>query len=397
MPSKQKSRTHPPRRRILAVTGSRSEYGLMRPVLKALLRDPDVALRIVACGMHLSLKHGETVREIEADGFQVFHRIPLDPQGDTPFKVAQEVGRGIQRFSDVFLKEKPDILLVVGDRPEVFAAVGAASFMNIVVAHVHGGDRTRGGTDESTRHAVTKMSHMHFPGTAISRRRLVRLGENPHHIYRTGSPAVDEIREMVNIPFLALQKMLGEDFGKDFGYAVFLFHPISTRPEEAGKQAEEILMALKRIPLSVVCLYPNNDPGARNIIKAICDFSRECGDSRVFQTLPRSCYLALLKNARVLVGNSSSGIIDAASFRLPVVNVGSRQDGRERSCNVVDAEPKAISVQKALSQVLTDSRWRRGLRRCRNVYGDGRAGERIARQLATVRLSPDLLQKQITY
>lgn len=356
-----------------------------------------MVLRLAVCGMHLSLKHGETIREILGDGFRVHHRIFLDPQGGAPYRVAREVGRGVQRFAEAMRRDKPDIVLVVGDRPEVFAAVSAASFMNITIAHVHGGDRTRGGTDEATRHAVSKLAHLHFPGTANSARRLVKMGENPKNIFQTGSPAIDEIRTSSISPFSRLQKSLGKRFVKDVGYAIFLFHPISTQPFLAGRQADEILKALGAVRMPVVSLYPNNDPGSRLVMKAIHSFSGRRWDRRVFRTLPRSWYLTLLKNARVLVGNSSSGIIDAASFRVPVVNVGTRQEGRERSCNVVDVAPRAASIQKALARVLTDSLWRRRLAKCRNVYGDGCAGERIARHLATVRLTPDLLQKQIAY
>lgn len=385
------------KRKVLVVTGTRADYGLVRPIFVALLRRKEISASLTVTGMHLASRYGRTIKEIRTDKLRVDGIVPLNPAGGTPFSLTLAVGQGIKGFAQVFRRTRPHLLLIVGDRPEVFAAATAATFMNLLIAHVHGGDRTQGGTDEAVRHAITKMAHIHFPATERSAARLRRMGEDPNFIFQTGSPAIDDIRNVPAVFPPALRQKLGEACLTRKGYAVFLYHPVSTSPALAGEQASEILKALQRLEMPVISLYPNNDPGGLNVIKAIEKYSAGRSDDRVFRTLARSHYLVLLKNARVLVGNSSSGIIDAASFRLPVVNVGTRQEGRERSCNVVDAEPKAISVQKALSTVLTDPRWRRRLGRCRNVYGDGRAGERIARQLATVRLSPDLLQKQITY
>lgn len=385
------------RRKILVVTGTRADYGLVRPILVALLRRKEISASLVVTGMHLSSQYGHTIKEIRADKFRVNGIVPLNPAGGSPDSLALAVGQGIKGFAQVFRRTRPHLLLIVGDRPEVFAAATAATFMNLIIAHVHGGDRTRAGMDEAIRHAITKMAHIHFPATERSADRLRRMGEDPNYIFQTGSPAIDDIYDVSSDFPLALRQKMGEACFTWKGYVVFLYHPVSTAPALAGKQASEILKGLRQLDMPVIYLYPNNDPGGCHVITAIKKHSAERPDGHVFRTLVRSHYLTLLKNARVLVGNSSSGIIDAASFQLPVVNVGSRQNGRERSCNVVDAEPKAISVQMALSKVLTDPRWRRGLRHCRNVYGDGRAGERIARQLATVRLSPDLLQKQITY
>lgn len=379
------------------ITGTRADYGLVRPILAALLGHKEISASLVVTGMHLSPQYGRTINEIRSDKFRIDGIVPLNPAGGSPYRLSLEVGRGIQGFARVIRKIRPHVLLIVGDRPEVFASAVAASFMNIVTAHVHGGDRTQAGMDEAVRHAISKLAHIHFPATERSADRLCRMGEDPNFIFQTGSPALDEIRHIpVLIPY-ALRRELGEAFFTQAGYAIFLFHPVSTTPDLAGEQASEILKGLRRMGMPIICLYPNNDPGGLGVIKAINKFLGASPESRVFRTLPRSHYLALLKNARVLVGNSSSGIIDAASFRLPVVNVGSRQDGRERSCNVVDANPRAGSVQKAIRHVLTNRHWRHHLRACRNVYGDGRAGERIARRLATIQLGPDLIQKQITY
>lgn len=385
------------KRKILVVTGTRADYGLVRPIFVALRRRKEISASLVVTGMHLSPRYGHTIKEIRADKFRVDGIVPLNPAGGSPYPLALAVGQGIKGFAQVFRRARPHLLLIVGDRPEVFAAATAATFMNLILAHVHGGDRTQAGTDEAVRHAISKMAHIHFPATERSAERLRRMGEDPNFIFQTGSPALDDILDVPAVFPPDLRQKMGEACFTRTGYSVFLYHPVSTAPALAGKQARAILKGLHRLEMPVICLYPNNDPGGLHVIKAINIFSAARPDSRVFRTLPRSHYLALLKSARVLVGNSSSGIIDAASFRLPVVNVGLRQDGRERSCNVVDAEPKAISVQIALSRVLSDSRWRRCLRRCLNVYGDGHAGERIARHLAAIRLSPDLLQKQITY
>jgi len=381
-----------PKRRILAVTGTRAEYGLLKPVLRALQKDSRVDLRLAAAGMHLRPEHGLTVREIVRDGFLVRHRVPL--HGATPAQLAAAVGRATTAFAAVFNREKPDLVLLLGDRCEVFSAAAAAAYMNLFIAHIHGGDRTRGGVDESARHAVTKLAHFHFPATRRSAARLVKLGENPARVFLSGSPALDDIpeaRRWLKDELLRRLKLPAMD------YALFVQHPVTSRPEAAGWETAESLNALAALPLPTVAIHPNNDPGSPAVAAALEAFRRRHPASFwTFRNLARREYLGLLRHARVLLGNSSSGVIDAASFKVPVVDVGIRQAGREHSTNVIHVEPKAAAIRRGLARALSPAFAHR-LRRCRNLYGDGRSGPRIARVLACLPLRPALLQKQIAY
>lgn len=385
------------RRRIVVVTGSRSEYGLLRPVLAALRENRKIDLRVVVAGMHLSRRFGYSIQEIKKEGFRISGCVPMDSGTGTPSGMARGVGRGVLGLTREFERLNPDIVVVLGDRTEAFAAAIAAAYMNCALAHIHGGDKSQGGVDESVRHAITKLAHFHFVATSQSAARVQRLGERPSSIFKVGSPAIDDVGEI----FESRKKVLGKvgiALESHQPYVVFLLHPITAgQSRHSGTQARACLSALEQLDIPVVCVYPNNDTGAALIIKEINRFRSRVPRSWVYRNLARRDYLGLLRHAAFLVGNSSGGVIESTALHVPVINVGSRQALREHSGNVVDVPASRLAIARVGRRILQDHAWAHRLRSAKNVYGDGRAGKRIARLLASVRLGAGVLQKQIVY
>jgi UDP-hydrolysing UDP-N-acetyl-D-glucosamine 2-epimerase len=380
------------RKRICFVTGSRAEFGLMQSVLSAIrAHRRSCQLQIVATGMHLDPSRGNTVQTIE----NLDAVVPWPP--DLPR--AQATGRAMADLARVFDELKTDIVLVVGDRVEAFAAAAAGAISGRLVAHVHGGDRALGQLDDSLRHAITKLSHVHFPATAASARRLKRIGEDPYHIHRVGSPAIDDITHLAARPGVLAKMFPGLHPRR---YALTVFHP--TDPDEKLEEHRAALIPPAILAAGVpqiVLLDPNNDPGAdgiRRAWKAAAEALPSAGSDRVILRthVPRDIFLALLRDAAMLVGNSSSGIIEAASFRTPVVDIGPRQLGRQRSADVRNVPCYAGNIRAAVAQVWDRGRAPRGT--CPNPYAhDGHAGRKIAAILAQLTVTRQCLAKLISY
>ncbi len=360
---------------VCFVTGTRAEFGLMKPVLQAIQRHRELRLRIIATGMHLDRAHGYTLKQIRKEGFTVDATVPWSSAGN----IGDATGRAISGLAAAFEKIAPDVVLVVGDRVEPFAAAVAAHLSHRLVAHVHGGDRAAGQCDDSLRHAITKLSHLHFAATASSARRILRLGEVAQWVFDVGSPGNDGIVELAEPTGEIVRRYPGLKPGH---YAVLVLHPALPDVDVERRRAEGVLSACRKAGFErIVIVYPNNDPGARGIIAA-WERHRRDADLVIERSLPRAVFLGLMRDAAVLVGNSSSGIIEAASFGTPVVDVGPRQLGRECSRNVVHCSYDTAEIAGILGRIRGSRRGRRS--RCRNVYGQGGAGDRIADILATL-------------
>ena len=382
----------PRRRNICFVTGTRAEFGLMSSTLAAIRAHPSLRLQLVVTGMHLDRAHGRSVDLIRRDGWHVDATVPWARAG-TPAGTARSTGLAMAGLAVAFDRLKSDVVLVVGDRVEAFAAAAAGHASGQVVAHVHGGDRALGQVDDSLRHAITKLAHVHFPATAASARRIRRLGEDAWRINAVGAPGIDGIAD---------EAASWEDVVAQFPglrpkrYALLVLHPATSNEVAEGRAAALVLRATHAVGFeSVVVVAPNNDPGARGILR--CWEATPADHPRVVfrRDLPRATYLGLLRDAAALVGNSSSGIIEAASFGTPVVDIGPRQDGRERSGNVVNLPLDAARVRRALADVWRDGRPARF--RGRNVYGGNGAGRKIASALAGLSVDERLLRKLVAY
>lgn len=378
-------------RKILYVTGTRADFGLMASTLRQIAAHPQLQLQLAVTGMHLSPTYGLTVRDIEALGLPITARIPTNVEDRTPAAMAQGIGQALAGFTHAMVQSRPDLTLVIGDRGEMLAGAIAAIHLGIPVVHLHGGERS-GTVDEPVRHAITKLSHWHFVATQQSRDRVIRLGERPEHVWVTGAPSLDDV---VGQGVAPRAQVLGElGLPGDARFVLVLFHPIVQEMADAYRQTAALVQALDKTlaasPTQVLWLAPNADAGSAAILQALDAMPSE--RLRRVTHLPRPLYLAALRHAEALVGNSSSGIIEAASFGTPVVNIGNRQRARERNRNTVDCTSEAPAIAAAIAQSLAHGRYEAA-----NVYGDGQAGARITQLLATVPVSADLLDKINTY
>ena len=381
------------RRKILVTTGTRAEYGILRPVLKKINDSKKLELLLVVTGTHNSKKYGMTINEIKKDGFKIAKIIKNLPKSDTHYSVTQSLGEGIVYFSKVFKKLKPDINLILGDRDEMLASAISAYHMNIPNAHIHGGDKS-GGLDEYNRHAITKISNIHFPATEKSRKRILKMGENPKFIFTTGSPSVDEIKNNK----ITIKKDLENKYGINFcGNEILLvYHPVTTQLSKNSTQIYNILDSIVKLGYPCIAIAPNSDVGRNEIFYALKNYSKKHKFIKIFSTLPRSDYLGMLKNCGVLLGNSSSGMIEASHFKIPVVNIGIRQKNRERGKNVIDVNTNSKNaVYQTIQKALKMKKSKKSTFDL--TFGKGNSAQKIVTHLENVSLGKYLIQKELTY
>ncbi len=378
---------------VAVVTGSRSEYGILRPVLREMGRRERLRPRLIVTGMHLEMEFGYTVEKIKSDGFEIAGQFPSCPRHDTTYSMAGSVAKSILGCARILKRMSPDVMLVLGDRPEILGSTIAAAYMGVPVAHIHGGERT-GNVDDLARNAITKMSHIHLAATEGSAQAIRGMGERKDRVFVVGAPGLDEvIRSHYTEPEELARKY---DFRPNRSLALLVQHPVTSQRDQAGRQMAQTLDALSETRLRSIIVYPNADAGGRTMIKVIKSYCQREGLFSAYPSLPREDYLGLLRAASVMVGNSSSGIIEAPSFHLPVVNIGIRQHGRERACNVVDVPHDKSEIVLALHRCLEDGDFASKLRECRNPWGDGRSGPRIADILIHVLASgEDLMAEKL--
>ncbi len=347
----------------------------------------------MVCGAHLSKHFGYTIRDIEADGFPVSDRLETYAGAGSPNDLTNAMARGIELFGQAFQRSAPDILLVLGDRYEMFAATAAAVPFAIPIAHISGGETTEGAIDEAFRHAITKMSHIHFVATEAYGTRVRQLGEDPARIFVTGAPNLDRVTELELLGADELGSVLGIELRER--PLLVTYHPATLETADTGTQVSEVLHALSEFPRTTVITYPNADMGSSVIIEAIEDFAHGKPNVHVVKNLGSRNYMSIMSCAAAMVGNSSSGIIEAASFALPVVNIGIRQRGRVRGRNVIDVAVDRKNIANGIRLALSPS-FRDGLAGMANPYGDGRAAGRIVAALRRTSVGTSLLQKSFS-
>jgi len=382
------------KRKITATTGSRSEYGILRPVLKAISDSKNLDLHLIVVGMHMSKKHGMTINEIRKDGFKISGTIKMIPIEDSNFSMSVALGKGIIEFSKIFKKVRPDINLVLGDRDEMLTSALAAYHMNIPNAHIHGGDKSMGGIDEYNRHAITKISNVHFAATQKSKTRIIKMGEVPKHVFLTGSPSIDEIisNNITNKKILQ-KKYRFDSLGTDI---LLVQHPVTTETKLSGHQILTILKSLAKLKKNTIAIAPNSDAGNKKIFEYLTLYSKKYSFIKLYPNIPRSDFLGMLKYCGVLVGNSSSGMIEASYFNTPVINIGIRQKDRERGSNVIDVEDVKIKpIVNAINRALRMKKYKKF--KNYKIYGNGKASNKIVRYLEKIQLNKELIQKQIFY
>ena len=380
------------KRKIVYITGTRADYGLMFSVLNAIKNHPKLDLILIVTGMHLMSEFGKTIKEIEKDNFELY-QIKEIYEKDDKASMAGFVGRCINKFVDAFNCIHPDIILLLGDRGEMLAGAVAGAYMNIPVAHIHGGD-VSGTVDEPVRHAITKLSHIHFPATKKSAERIIKTGEEKWRVHVVGAPGLDTILNEKVIESKEIARKYDLNLSKPI--VLMVQHPVTTESDDAVKQVRETLNAIVELKHQTILIYPNADAGGRRMIKAIKKYEKY-DFIKTFKSLPHKEYLSLMKIANVMVGNSSSGIVEAPSFHLPVVNIGTRQQGRERAGNVIDVDYNRNEIIKGIRKALHDKKFKEKVKKCKSPYGDGKAGERIVKILSEIKIDKKLLQKRITY
>jgi GDP/UDP-N,N'-diacetylbacillosamine 2-epimerase (hydrolysing) len=380
-------------KKIAVITGTRAEYGIFKSVLNEIEAKAGLRLSLIVIGMHLSLEFGHTVDEIERDGFKIGAKIAVLHGEDTKASMAKSIGECLTKAAEALKLIKPDILLVLGDRSEMLVGAVAATYMGIAIAHIHGGEIS-GNVDEPVRHAITKLAHIHFPATQESAERIIRMGEEFWRVHVVGAPGLDLI---LNERILGSKKVAAK-YGLEVSKPVLLVlqHSVVTEADQASDQIRQTLEAVKELKHQAVLIYPNADAGGRRMIRVIKEYEKY-PFVKTFKSVPHEEYLGLMRLASVMVGNSSSGIIEAPSFGLPVVNIGTRQKGRQRAGNVIDVDYDRKKIVEAVKKALYNREFREKVKHCRNPYGDGKAGKRIAEVLNEIELGKKLLEKRMTY
>jgi GDP/UDP-N,N'-diacetylbacillosamine 2-epimerase (hydrolysing) len=374
-------------RSIAIVTERRADYSRYKPILELIRRDGELEYKLIVTGISLLKEHGYDIEVIKRDGFAIHEILPMFRENapDTGAEMIRAMGGVLTALADAFERLRPDIVLSGFDIGANFAAAVAGAHMNIPVAHVQGGELT-GSIDESLRHAMSKFAHLHFPATEASAQRLIRMGENPRRIFVVGCPSLDVVLSTPALPRAEVLSSYDLDCGRP--YVVILQHPVTTEVEEAGSQMLETLAGVSDLGLQAVLIYPNNDAGAQQIIRQI-----RHSPIKEVRSLPADCFINLVRHAAALVGNSSSGIHETPSLGIPTVNVGTRQQGRERAQNVLDVGYDRRAIREALMTALYDEGFKALVAQRINPYGDGRAAERIVHVLKTVSLE-NLIQKR---
>lgn len=376
------------RKKIAVVTGSRAEYGIMYWVLRDLQGSPDLELQLIVTGMHLSPEFGMTVRQIEQDGFPIARRVEMLLSSDSPGGVTKSLGLGLIGMSDAIEACRPDVMLVLGDRFEILAAAQAALLHNVPLAHIAGGDTTEGAFDESIRHAITKMAHLHLVTNELSARRVRQMGEDPAAVQVVGNPGLDHLLRLPLLDRPALEAALAAPLGRR--NVLVTFHPVTLEPEEGVRQQAELLAALAELPQDTVvwCTRPNADTGGRGLAQALDQWAEGRANVHVFSSLGQLRYLSLMAQVDAVVGNSSSGLYEAPSFKVPTVNIGDRQRGRTAPASVIQCEPERGAIGAALEQA-----WGMDCSAVMNPYGDGHSAPRIVAAVRALAVAKPSLKK----
>lgn len=379
------------RKKICVVTGSRAEYSILYHTLKRIGESKDFELLLVVTGMHLSKEFGYTVDEIIKDGFSITERVEMLISSDSTAAIGKSIGLGIIGFVDCLKRLRPNILLIVGDRYEIFAAAVAAMAINLPIAHVSGGELTEGAIDEQIRHAITKMSHIHFVAIEENAERVKQMGEEPWRVYIVGGPWVENINNMEKISKDKLAKILGVNFSSTT--ILVTYHPVTLQLAETSTHIKNLLDALDELDAEIIFTYPNADAGGRIIISAIEQFVKAHPKAKIFKSLGSKLYLNLLSHVDLVVGNSSSGVVETQSFRLPVVNIGGRQGGRLLTENIICTSQKKDGILKGIKKGL-GKEFKKDIANMKNPYDRGGVAENIVKVLTNLDFGPKLLRKK---
>jgi UDP-N-acetylglucosamine 2-epimerase (non-hydrolysing)/GDP/UDP-N,N'-diacetylbacillosamine 2-epimerase (hydrolysing) len=376
------------KKKVFVVVERRADYSRYKPILEKMVKDPFFEVHLVVTGICLLEEHGSDINYIEQDGFKISARVPMfnSVRPDTGGEMVRSMSRVMTGLVDELESVKPDLVLSGFDIGANMAVTIAAAHMNIPVFHIQGGEVT-GSIDESIRHAMSKFSHIHLPATEDAKNRLIRMGENPNNIFVVGCPSIDVLKDTPYISKIDLEKEFDLDFSKPF--IIMIQHPVTTEARSSLDQIKETIIAIKELKIQCIVLLPNNDAGFSKIIEEI----KQSG-LKWYPSLPTDKFINLYRNAWALVGNSSSGIHETPTFKIPAVNIGNRQSGRERAKNVIDVPNERIAIKKAIEKALYNEEFRQFVSKISNPYGEGNSAEKIIEVIKKVPLNDELIQKE---
>ena len=379
-------------KKIMIITGSRGEWGYIRPIMKLMQTRNDVKAILVVTNMHLLESYGESYKEIENDGFKIDYKVHMSLDGYNHFTHAKSLGIFLTSLPDIIDKERPDWVLLAGDRGEQLMGAIAAAYTYTPVAHIQAGELS-GNIDGMTRHAIGKLVHMHFAANEDAAQRLIKLGEEKFRIFNVGAPQIDE---MVQAQYTEINDLENELLiNLSDGFILAVMHPVTEQASKAGEQAEVFVKALNEINYPKIVILPNNDAGSNFVKDAIYKFRR--GEYHLYSNLKRENYLGLLKYSKCIVGNSSSGLLEAPTFKVPAVNIGRRQNLRYRGINVIDVEFDKAEIIKAVRRAISTEFSRYLQENCKNPYGDGHSSEKILDILVNTKVDEKWIIKNLTY
>ena len=377
-------------RKVLVVTGTRAEFGLLRGLMADITETPGLELQVIATGMHLSAKFGMTYFEIEEAGFFIDMKVNMSLEADSAEDISKSIGVGMFGFADAYKQLEPDIIVVLGDRFELLPAVITALIARIPVAHLHGGETTEGAFDEAIRHSITKMSHLHFAGADEYRNRVIQLGESPERVFMVGGLGVDAIKRINLLTRTAVEKALNFSFGKR--NLLITFHPVTLEEDSSELQMIELLAALQKLePTNLIFTMPNSDTGNSKLIKLVNDFVTVNPNARAYSSLGSLCYLSCMLFVDGVVGNSSSGLAEAPTMKIGTVNIGDRQKGRLMAHSIINCQPEREAIGEAINNLYCPQ-FIESLVDVKNPYGDGGAGKKIVNIIKDIELK-DIVKK----
>lgn len=382
-------------KKLAIVTATRAEYGLLAPIIRKVNKDDEMELDLIVTGAHLVESQGYTINEIIKDGFPIAYRIPILEEGNTSYDVSIAIANAIKGFAKCFRDDRPDMVVILGDRTEMLGVASAAMNERIPIAHIHGGELTEGAVDDCVRHCLTKMSYLHFTTTETYRKRVIQLGENPNRVFNVGSVGVENALGMRLLEKSELEERM--QFNLDIPYAVVTFHPTTLEDGQVEEQFKEILGALDKVQdMKYVFTKANVDVDGEIINKMIDKYVEENTNAVVFESLGTLQYLSALKYASMVIGNSSSGLIEVPSFKIPTINIGDRQKGRLQAESVINCEPKKSDVYQAICFALSED-FQNGLKELRNPYGNGDTSRKIVKILRENLLNEEIILKKKFY
>ncbi|ATW25678.1 UDP-N-acetylglucosamine 2-epimerase [Candidatus Formimonas warabiya] len=384
------------KRKVLGVTGIRSEYDIMSSVFGAIHHHPLLELELIVTGAHLAPAYGFTIQEIKQDGFKIADEVESLINGDIASTRVKGMAIQLQGMVQTVRRVNPDFLLVLGDREEAMSTALIGAYMNIPVVHIGGGDRVVGNVDDQVRHAVTKLAHVHFVTNQESFDRVVRLGEQPFRIYNVGNPGLDRIISVPQLTAVELSERLEFEIFEGEPFVLLIQHVISTEIDSAYFQMKQTLEAVKKLGIKTILSYPNSDAGSQQMIRAISEFE-DLPFLFTAKNIPRIEFINIMRRTSCMLGNSSAGILEAPLLNLPVVNVGNRQKGRLHAENVQFVPHEVNAICSAVEKALFDQSYREKVAKCTNPYGDGHSSERISDILANIPIDEKLLIKDMVY